>query len=844
MKNIILLTSICLSLTVFAQSESTHYCRHHKENSFKLSEASYKNKMADNTRSDTLDVLNYYIQIDLSDIPSGTLSGTCKIDFEAKMDNVEEVNLDLQAYNVTSVKINGNESVNYQYDSLLLKITLDETLNEGESLEVEVDYNGIPQSSAWGGFYMGNNYAFNMGVGIGVDPPNYGRAWFPCFDNFVERSTYDFEIKTAFDNKAFCGGLLVEEMENLEDSTKTWKWKLNQEIPTYLASVAVADYEMLEAEYTGMERNHLVQLAATKFDTTKLKNSFIHLPDALTAFEKSFGPYQWDRIGFSIVNFGGGAMEHACNVAYPKFAVTGNLSWESLMAHEFAHHWWGDLVTCRTADDMWINEGWASYCERLFFEEVYDKNRYQAEVKANHKSVIYQSHLTDRGYHPLSGIPFDYTYSATTYNKGSDVLHSMRSYMGDSLFFKCTTDFLTANAFTDVDAEQFRDFLTDCSGINMGDYFDGWIFNPGFTHLSIDSVIVDDDFNALVYVRQRLNNAPAYFRNIPVEITFMDENREVVTHKMIVEEDGTVMSVRLPFDPVLVFVDFEEKISDAAIEQRRWVKSANTNNFSDVNVIVKVNEIVDSFWVNIEHHLVTPDRIKTQQKNLILSESHYWKIDVLKGSEDAFIDTEVRFTLNGKPYAPDGKYLDFDLFVSGAREDSVYLMHRENPSQGWSIFEDAEINTFGSSLDKSGVVIANSLVAGEYAFAINDPTRTDTLQNPIVSYNLFEIPLDSSLLPIDTMDNPIDTIGLYIDEFSNDYCSVHPNPTSGKLYIDINNSGEPVDLILYDISGKEIINENNFTKKEMDLTELESGVYILVLKEKSGKSYSQKIIKK
>ena len=95
-------------------------------------------------------------------------------------------------------------------------------------------------------------------------------------------------------------------------------------------------------------------------------------------------------------------------------------------------HWFGDLVTCARAEEMYINEGFAEYMSYMFLETVYGRPRYMQEVRDNHRTMVHNSHLTDEGWWALADMPQDFTYGTITYNKGADVLHTLRSYLGDT----------------------------------------------------------------------------------------------------------------------------------------------------------------------------------------------------------------------------------------------------------------------------------------------------------------------------------------------------------------------------------------------------------------------------
>ena len=197
------------------------------------------------------------------------------------------------------------------------------------------------------------------------------------------------------------------------------------------------------------------------------------------------------------------------------------------MAHEFAHHWWGDLVTCETAEDMWINEGMAVYSEHLFLEKTYDYATSLAEIKKNHKEVVHRVHLNEGGFRAISGIPHEYTYGDHVYKKGASVAHNMRAYLGDDLFFLGLKSITNNYKFKNINSAQFRDELTSSTGINMTNFFNDWVFSPGFSHFDIDSINVipnGPSFDIAINVQQKLRGATNFHLGTPLEITFYDND--------------------------------------------------------------------------------------------------------------------------------------------------------------------------------------------------------------------------------------------------------------------------------------------------------------------------------
>ena len=781
---------------------------------------------AANSRSDTLDVLHYAIHLTLTNFSAQTIGGYTDVTLVPKLPAVEQVLLDLENMSVSAVEVNG-AAVAFSYTSPLLRVNLSAPASPADTLVVRVYYSGNPVTASFGGFYFTSVYAYNLGVGIGVDPPNFGRAWFPCFDNFVERSTYSFYITTAANYKAFCGGLLQNTTTN-PDGTKTWYWELSETIPTYLASVAVSDYATVSYLYDGENGQIPVQLGARATDTVNLKNSFVHLPDAIHAFEDAWGPYRFGRVGFVVVPFNGGAMEHATNIAYPLFAVNGNLQWESLMAHEFSHHWFGDLVTCETAPDMWINEGWASYNERVFLEYVYGKTAYKTDIRENHRNVLLYANVQDGQYLPVSGVPFEATYGSHVYNKGADVAHTLRGYMGDSLFFGCLKEFLSEYAFRNVNSYEMSDFLSGCSGIDLTDFFDDWVFSPGFPHFGIDSVKVEVDelgnYQTSVYVRQRLYAAPHFYNSVPLEITFFDYALNPHTEVMTINGACTVQQFTLPFYPVLAIADLEERLSDATLDNYRMINSIGTAEFPETGVTVEIAAVTDSALVRISNNMVMPDRLQTPVDNLILSPNRYWSVE---GYATGTLNASAEFTYNGTA-STNGGYLDNQLIT--VSETNLRLLYRPTAAADWQVLSGVTQLPGASNTDKRGALRMNNLQFGEYALGIIDPSRTDTL---------------STFLPdcisVNTPPQPA------VSNNAKPVFIAYPNPAKNLLNI----------VLLKHLSGLHAINLYNMQgillktlpvvsgspSVVIDADQLPNGTYVvqLVNKESGGKIAEQKV---
>ncbi|MDD4218489.1 MAG: M1 family metallopeptidase, partial [Bacteroidales bacterium] len=458
------------------------------------------------SHSDIIDVKEYIIVLDITDIEGEYIEGYTSLRLLPVQENTNLFLLDLQNLSIDSITCNQSELNGYTHNDTLISIELVNSFGPTDEITINVYYHGNPQKdpSNWGGFYFMDGYAFNLGVGFDDVPHNYGRVWFPCSDNFTDRAIYKTIITTQQNHTAVCGGELVQVTENTAEQTKTYEWHLNYEVPTYLVSVAVGAYELQSHIYEGIEANIPVEFYIYPGDSVRTANSFVNIDSVLRIYETKYGAYPWNRVGYVSVPFNSGAMEHVTNIAMGRDFVNGTLDYEDLFYHELAHMWFGDYITCSSAEDMWINEGWATYNETVFTQYLYGLDAAKSFRNKSHETVLRYYHIQDGGFHALYPMDQSLTYSRTVYEKGASTAHSLRGYLGDELFFGGMTQFLQENAYSSVSSYDMRDFLTDYTGIDMTDFFDDWVFSPGFFHFSIDSAIVQQngaEYDVTVYMQ-------------------------------------------------------------------------------------------------------------------------------------------------------------------------------------------------------------------------------------------------------------------------------------------------------------------------------------------------------
>lgn len=765
----------------------------------------------ENLRSDTFNVLKYTINLEIGNASTQDIKGNAQIRFAPKLNNRTFIRFDLLKLTIDSVKEN-NSLLSYVYNDTILKINFANPKNSVDTSIITVYYKGIPQVdvTGWGGFYFDNTqsaqYAWNLGVGFGAKPHNYGRVWYPCFDNFVERSKYEFNITTDTLRRAHCNGQLMSDVVSANKRTR--KWILNEEIPTYLVCVAVANYTQVNWTVNTLNGVKPISLVAVASDTSAMKAGFVNLKNCIAGFEHYFGPYQWNKFGYYLVPFNGGAMEHATNIAYPRFAV-GNLANEYLMAHELSHHWWGNLITCETQEDMWINEGMATFSAYLFTEWQYGKTKSLNEIKTEHDKLLHFLHINESGFRAVSGVPHNLTYGDHVYKKGADVAHTLRGYMGDTAFFTGAKYTLQQKSFNSINSNEFRDLLQTSSGQNLNDFFNNWIFAGGWSHFSIDSVkyvqLSSSSYNAVVSIKQKLFGAPALHNNVPLELSFFESNWNRVVRKVVLSGASATFTVNIPYSAVYCALNYDSKINDATSHEVKVIKSVSNLTYNLGKLYVKVqNKGLDSSMLRVVHNYVRPDALKQNPFQHKLSDQHYWRIE---GILSPGFSAKARFNYDGTK-STGGTFSYLDTLLTLVNADSINVFYRLNAQSDWQLVQPSLRFTTGS---KTGFIEIDTLKIGEYTFGNMGDTNS-----------------------VGWKEAEIQKIGL----------KVYPNPTKQNCIIEFNeNINMDCELTLYNIEGKLVIKKTLNTRvTQLELTELARGTYMLKLEHNGNTLHSQKLI--
>ena len=590
---------------------------------------------------------------------------------------------------------------------------------------------------------------------------------------------------------AVCNGLLTDSL-TLADSTRVWSWQLDLPVPTYLVSMAVGNYMCYSDTYQGMERVIPIQIYAAPNIYPNIPGSFVHLKEVLHQFETHFGPYRWPRVGYVCVAMTGGAMEHATNIAIPNAAVNGGLTYETTIMHELFHHWFGDLITCERPEEMWINEGFADYSEALVKEWLYNTDTYDAYadyIRDEHVSVLQNLAKNDGGLYALDNVPQEYTYGTHSYSKGGQVIHTLRGYMGDSLFFNSLRLLLDHYAYLNVNSEDFFTYLSQVSGMNLMHFYEDWVHQPGFLDFEVENIQGHGCGIYAVKVRQKGYGTEHLGTDVPVDVTFVSQDREMYTTEgQTVSGDTSELMVLSPFAPAFVILDHHAKLNDATIDHTEVVTSTGSVTFDDTHCSANITQIVDSTLFVVEHHYVAPTVPDPLPDGYYkFSTTHYWNVNYAGSAPDGVWKFRMLRGTN---------HLDEHLFDGGFGLDNLKLMYRPDGHSSWT---PVPYTRSGSPYNSTLATL--DLQPGQYCFALADASVSAS-------------------------------------DYDGVRLNVYPNPANGTVTLRTDASKADKAAIFDSLGHKVKTLKISQDVQEINLNGLSTGNYIIVLYHK-GKSVSR-----
>ena len=677
--------------------------------------------------TDSVDAVDYDISLDLSS--GNKLWGYCDITLNL-LRPCQTIGLDMVCV-VDSVRVAG---VKQTSNSLAALPTAG--IAVGQDFHVEVWYHstGYVEDYGWGGMHFENNMSYNLGVGFDVNPHVLGRALFPCRDNFTDKATYTLRVVTKAGWTAECGGMCQSvEVDSLGCEHSVWR--INQQTPTYLVSVSQADWTRIHDTIPSLYGDYPLTVGYRMRQEPNVRRAFAELDSVVPMYERCFGPYRWGRIGYIATTKG--SMEHVNNIALDATFIANTAERaQTTIAHELGHAWFGNLVTCSTEGDMWINEGGASFCSEVAMEAVHGREWSNDYYQRNLEAVLRNTHFTDGAYLSLHNMPHAYTYGSTTYDKGWMVWHSLRGYLGDSLFYAALNSLMASCAFGNLDAYQVRDSLSLYTGVDLSDFFDFHIFGKGFVDYHVEMSNPGEgcmENEVEVHIRQQGVGTTNLMRKNRVPLTFYAQSGfDSVSCKRVATFDGeeTWEVFSLPFVPVFCVLDPDCEFSDAATVVSQSMEGYGIS-YTLSTAHVKVKSPGEMRFI-AEHHW--GQAFGNMPRGVVRQAQRYWMLRGTWTADDALQAQFhfVRTSFDGSNF----DHLDHGFLTTQASVDSLVLFYRANSHEGWHMIPSTLMGN-----RNEGYLAADSALPGEYTLAVVDLEHLSAPHPATVEVQLFPNPL-------------------------------------------------------------------------------------------------------
>jgi len=449
-------------------------------------------------------------------------------------------------------------TISFRHEDALLGCRLDPPAPRGSTISVSVSYAGRPTAAnSFDGFHWertadGRPWLATSYQGLGA------HAWWPCKASYFhpqdkpERVSVTATVPPGL--FAVSNGRLVERREQ-EDGWETFRWRHDYPLETYAVTLNVAPYLVIEQELSleGITEPVPMLWYVLPEDEQKARLQFAELPGVIAAFSRAFGPWPFPESKIALVQTPFWGMEHSTAVAYgssfpawlaeqgakDRFA-SRNRWFDYILVHETAHEWWGNAVSAADWGDFWIHEGFATYAEGVYVEELHGReaaDRFFAQMKRSvpRRGTLYRGSGRDSGE----------AYSAILYAKGGLVLNTLRHFVADDeAWWRALREFNLRHRYGNAATEDFQAVLEEVTGREWGRFFAEWVHGSGYPRVK---AVVRRTSPGLVIEVSNHPPAPDGFQ-VPLDLTWL-ENEEQVTRRLWLEPGDSRLEVECSAPP-------------------------------------------------------------------------------------------------------------------------------------------------------------------------------------------------------------------------------------------------------------------------------------------------------
>ncbi len=511
-------------------------------------------KVAVPERNRDYDALHYQIKLSVDPVQK-RLEGQNTITITPLCDNFDQVELD--AVTLIATDVLDMKGIPLSFHQTEEKIFINLTRNYGHQDTIIFTVKYHLSEPVLGLRYIEGSGDRPLQVSSACFP-NKARQWIPCYDYPNDKVTQDMIVTTGSTFKVLSNGRFMGTIDH-PDGTTTWHWKQDRPHATYLINLSIGDYLVVEDSLNNLPVNYWVYPSMAD----DVERVFGKTPYMIDFYNKVYNyPFPWDKYDQVISGYMGGGAEATSATLLGEGIVTDEFTEqdyyrEYVIAHEIAHQWWGDLITCRSWEHTWLNESFGTYSDHLYTQ--YDKGADEGDYDLLLKKNAYLDEAHNRFMRPIVYTTYEHpgdNFNKHTYQKGACTLHLLRSILGDDSFFRTISTFLHRHEFESVTTYDFMKCIKDVTGKNMDWFFEQYFFKPGHPVFNI-SKKWDETAGILtvtiIQEQDKWENVPIY--TLPVNLALYTGHGKTVQEYWLKEKKEII---RIPLEKEPVMVRFDE----------------------------------------------------------------------------------------------------------------------------------------------------------------------------------------------------------------------------------------------------------------------------------------------
>lgn len=504
------------------------------------------------------DILKYTLELDLYNnyLPPypHSFNGLLDIEFKA-LGDIKQIKLNASSFSIMIKSITGN-NISFEHKSDTLFINFNEPVKRNSVKKLTIKY--FHNDTVDGAFFVKDGMVFTNNA------PQGARKWFPCFDHPSDKALFELKAKTPADVLLGSNGLLIDSVKIAD--TIFYNWKTEYPLSTYLITISSKrNYNLSEIFWRNLNKKSVpVRFYWNEGENQSALTHIISItPDMMSYFSDLLCDYPFEKNGYATLNelFIFGGMENQTLIS-----LCANCWDEELIAHEFSHQWFGNLITLKTWADVWLNEGFATFAEGLWIEHRFGKDAYkeymriQAErfFQSENKFPIFNSEWRSRI--PDLGTLYN---GEIIYAKAASVLHMLRYTLGDSIFFAALKSYTNDKSlqYGNISTEEFISKIISYTGKDVGWFFNQWLAGTYYPVYKNYYSITEESSEYLVDLIFTQENEENIYYKMPFEVKILFEDGSSITENVFNEMNNQNYQFIYSKKPIKIYFDPDEKIS-------------------------------------------------------------------------------------------------------------------------------------------------------------------------------------------------------------------------------------------------------------------------------------------